>query len=169
MRVSVSLSVRQSIPRAAVLRPDLLRHSRLQQFSPPPSSPVLNTLTHPIPADIPPPATSPHPGPISLYVFLEALPSRTPRSDSQWGPLQPIREVIHTLPHLSYLLYYHPGWPIPHSYPLRPGAQAGYPGFQPNWQCPSNSSPPFSPHPLPSCIMTSAATSICSWHSMGGS
>lgn len=62
--------------------------------------------------------------------IFQALTGWTPRSDSQQGPLQPIREVIHTLPHLSYLLYYHPDWPLPRSYPLRPGAQAGYPGFQ---------------------------------------
>lgn len=34
---------------------------------PPPSSPVLNTLTTHIPPDIPPPAISPHPRPISPY------------------------------------------------------------------------------------------------------
>lgn len=33
------------------------------------SSPVLNTLTHPIPADIPPPATLPHPRPISPHFW----------------------------------------------------------------------------------------------------
>lgn len=113
---------------------------------PPPSSPVLNTLTHtsslltshpPLPRHI----LDPFP-----HIF-EALPSWTPQSDSQRGPLQSIREVIHTLPHLSYLLYYHPGWPIPCSYPLRPGAQAGYPGFQQDWQCPPTAPPPLHPPP----------------------
>eukprot|EP00064_Thunnus_orientalis_P018509 superscaffoldBa00004289_g18609 len=27
------------------------------------------------------------------------------------------------------------------SYPLRPGAQDGYPGFQQDWQCPPTASP----------------------------
>lgn len=94
----------------------------------PPSSPVLNIshttslLTHhPL---LPRHILDPFP-----HVF-ESHPSWTPWSDSQWGPLQPITEVIHTLPHLSYLLYYHPGWPIPCSYPLRPATQVGYEGFQ---------------------------------------
>lgn len=65
-----------------------------------------------------------HQNPDPFPHIFKALPSWTPWSDSQQGPLQPIREVIHTLPHLSYLLYYHPGWPLPHSYPLRPKAQA---------------------------------------------
>lgn len=124
----------------------------------PPSSPVLNALTHPIPADMLPLLRRHIQDPFP-HIF-EALPSWTPWSDSQQEPLQPIREVIHTLPHLSYLLYYHPGWPIPRSYPLRPGAQAGYPGFQQDWQC-HPTAPPLHR------IMTGAATSICSWHSMG--
>lgn len=96
---------------------------------------IKHSHTHP-----PPPlATSSH-----LNPFSKVLPSWTPRSDSQRGPVQSIREVIHTLPHLSYLLYYHSGWPIPCGYPRRPGAQAGYPGFRQHWQCPPTAPPP--PH-----------------------
>lgn len=129
-------------PWAAAVRPDLLQRSCLKQFSPSIITCIKHTpspLTyHPLP---PRHILDPFP-----HIF-KALPSWTPWSDSQQGPLQPIREVIHTLPHLSYLLYYHPGWPIPRRYPLRPRAQAGYPGFQQDWQC-----HPKTPHPPPSAL-----------------
>lgn len=120
-------------PWVAADRPDLLPPRRLKQFfffthlfpiitcikhsNTPPSQ-----LAHQAPPPLPRRILDPFP-----HIF-KALSSRTPWSDSQQGALQPIREVIHTLPHLSYLLYYHPGWPIPRRYPQRPGAQAGYPG-----------------------------------------
>lgn len=92
-------------------------------------------LAHQAPPPLPRHILDPFP-----HIF-KAFSSRTPWSDSQQGALQPIREVIHTLPHLSYLLYYHPGWPIPRRYPQRPGAQAGYPG-------PGNAISPPRPPPL---------------------
>lgn len=105
-------------------RPDLLPLRRLlpiitciKHSNTPPSQ-----LAHQAPPPLPRHIVDPFP-----HIF-KALSSRTPWSDSQQGALQPIREVIHTLPHLSYLLYYHPGWPIPRRYPQRPGARAGYPG-----------------------------------------
>lgn len=80
-----------------------------------PSSPVLNTRTC---------SQLAH-----RRNFFEAGP---PGRLSSRGALQPITQLIHTLPHLSYLLYYHPGQA---EYPQRPGTPAGYQGGRKGWGC----------------------------------
>lgn len=71
---------------------------------------------------------------ITCIKHSDLLPAGTQEKFSEAGPpgrlrsrgaLQPITQLIHTLPHLSYLLYYHPGRA---GYPQRPGTLAGYRG-----------------------------------------